>query len=272
MLPRPPRRGWWRRPGLANAVARIPALEVVGLVPPAAWACRSPRASRRGLGAGPRGSTSCSGCGRSPAPGRRPRGCRATRRRSTPPRATRSRSRSTSATNGTSASWRCGASAPACRLPSWRRARPRSRASCRGDARAAARHWAAMGEPYAQALALLGVGDPEPLLDGIALLDGLGATAAASFGRARLRRAGVTRMPRGPRPATRANPAGLTPRQLQVLELVAQGLLEPRDRGAAVPVAQDRRAPRRGDAGQARRALASRRRARRAPARDPPAS
>ena len=34
-------------------------------------------------------------------------------------------------------------------------------------------------------------------------------------------------MPRGPRPATRANPAGLTARQLQVLELVAQGHSNP---------------------------------------------
>jgi DNA-binding NarL/FixJ family response regulator len=31
-------------------------------------------------------------------------------------------------------------------------------------------------------------------------------------------------LPRGPRPATRANPAGLTPRELEVLALVAEGL------------------------------------------------
>ena len=31
-------------------------------------------------------------------------------------------------------------------------------------------------------------------------------------------------LPRGPRPATRQNPANLTPRELEVLELVAQGL------------------------------------------------
>ena len=33
-----------------------------------------------------------------------------------------------------------------------------------------------------------------------------------------------TRVPRGPRPATRANPAGLTDRQLAVLGLVSEGL------------------------------------------------
>ena len=32
------------------------------------------------------------------------------------------------------------------------------------------------------------------------------------------------RVPRGPRPATRANPAGLTERQLAVLELLSEGL------------------------------------------------
>jgi DNA-binding CsgD family transcriptional regulator len=93
-----------------------------------------------------------------------------------------------------------------------------------GDVHLAARHWAALGEPYAQALALLASSDPEPLLEAIALLDGLGATATAALARARLRRAGVTGVPRGPRPATRANPAGLTARQLEVLQLVAQGL------------------------------------------------
>ena len=96
-----------------------------------------------------------------------------------------------------------------------------------GDAAGAARHWAELGEPYSQAVALLGAGEPEHLLEGIALLDRLGATAVAALGRARLRSAGVTHVPRGPRPATRANPAGLTARQLEVLALVAQGLSNP---------------------------------------------
>ena len=39
-----------------------------------------------------------------------------------------------------------------------------------------------------------------------------------------VRRRGVTGVPRGPRPATTANPAGLTGRQAEVLGLLAAGL------------------------------------------------
>jgi DNA-binding NarL/FixJ family response regulator len=46
---------------------------------------------------------------------------------------------------------------------------------------------------------------------------------AASHLRRRLRAAGVRRIPRGPRPASRAGPGGLTPREVEVLDLVVQG-------------------------------------------------
>jgi DNA-binding NarL/FixJ family response regulator len=42
--------------------------------------------------------------------------------------------------------------------------------------------------------------------------------------RGQLRSAGVDRIPRGPTKATRDNPAGLTSRQLEVLQLLADGL------------------------------------------------
>jgi DNA-binding CsgD family transcriptional regulator len=42
--------------------------------------------------------------------------------------------------------------------------------------------------------------------------------------RRELQRRGVKRIPRGERPETRSNPAGLTPRQVEVLSLVADGL------------------------------------------------
>ena len=40
----------------------------------------------------------------------------------------------------------------------------------------------------------------------------------------KLRERGVRGVPRGPRPRTRANPAGLTARELEVLALLARGL------------------------------------------------
>jgi DNA-binding NarL/FixJ family response regulator len=59
---------------------------------------------------------------------------------------------------------------------------------------------------------------------GLAILDELGATAAAARCRRRLRRAGAPGIPRGPRSATRANPGRLTDRQLEVLALLAEGM------------------------------------------------
>jgi DNA-binding NarL/FixJ family response regulator len=55
------------------------------------------------------------------------------------------------------------------------------------------------------------------------ILDQLGAVAAGRIARQRLRTLGATRIPRGPRPETRENPAGLTARQAEVLGLLAAG-------------------------------------------------
>ena len=93
----------------------------------------------------------------------------------------------------------------------------------RGDWRAAAEAWAELGCPYEVALALTD-GDEEALLEAVSIFDSLGARPAAGMARARLRALGVESIPRGPTPRTRANPAGLTPRQLEVLELLASGL------------------------------------------------
>ena len=96
-------------------------------------------------------------------------------------------------------------------------------AGLRGDWEAAARHWADAGDRYEQALELTGSGVVGPTRDGLAILDGLGAHAPAALARRRLRELGASRVPRGPLAATRANPAGLTDRQLDVLELVEAG-------------------------------------------------
>jgi len=93
-----------------------------------------------------------------------------------------------------------------------------------GDWRAAAAMWDWIGDPYEQALELAGSGAVEPTLRALEMLDRLGAAAAARLVRRRLRALGVSHVPRGPQPATRANPSGLTGRQLDVLRLLAQGL------------------------------------------------
>jgi DNA-binding CsgD family transcriptional regulator len=55
-------------------------------------------------------------------------------------------------------------------------------------------------------------------------LQGLGARPAARIVARRLRERGVRGLPRGPRPRTCQNPAGLTARELEVLVLLADGL------------------------------------------------
>ncbi len=96
-------------------------------------------------------------------------------------------------------------------------------AGLRGDWRSAADAWAAAGDPYEQALELTESGEPEPTLEGLRILDGLGATAPAALARERLRALGAA-VPRRPRKEARVNPAGLTERQLAVLALVSEGL------------------------------------------------
>jgi len=93
-----------------------------------------------------------------------------------------------------------------------------------GDWRAAAGWWRERGCPYQQALTLACGDQDEGLLEALALLDGLGARQSALRVRRDLRRRGHQRIPRGPIRATAANPASLTARQIEVLELLADGL------------------------------------------------
>ena len=87
----------------------------------------------------------------------------------------------------------------------------------------AARRWDTMGYPYDAAMALAGSEQEAELLAAHERLTDLGASAAADMVARTLRDLGY-RLPRGPRPATRANPAGLTARELEVLGLVGEGL------------------------------------------------
>jgi DNA-binding CsgD family transcriptional regulator/tetratricopeptide (TPR) repeat protein len=93
-----------------------------------------------------------------------------------------------------------------------------------GDWSAAADALEKLGLAYHQALALTASGEPDAVVRALGIADRLGATALAERLRELLRGLGVTRIPRGPASETRANPAGLTARQLEVLALVAEGL------------------------------------------------
>ncbi len=86
----------------------------------------------------------------------------------------------------------------------------------------AAAAWRDHGCPYEAARALAEAGDETSSLAALAEFDRLGAVPAARELRRTLQARGVA-VPRGPRPATRANPAELTARELDVLRLVAAG-------------------------------------------------
>lgn len=70
---------------------------------------------------------------------------------------------------------------------------------------------------------MIEVGSPAALSEAFDILDRLGARPAATLAAERLRSLGE-RVPRGARASTRANPAGLTSREVEVLRLVATGL------------------------------------------------
>ncbi len=93
-----------------------------------------------------------------------------------------------------------------------------------GEWAAAAAHWRELGCPYEAARALAEGGDEPAVREALAEFERLGARPAAAAAARRLRELGAHDIPRGPRPATRANPAGLTAREVEVLRLIAAGL------------------------------------------------
>ncbi len=93
-----------------------------------------------------------------------------------------------------------------------------------GDWAGASKRWEKMGCPYEAALALIDADDDTILQRALGELQALGAQPAAGIVARRLRERGALNLPRGQRAATRANPANLTPRELEVLTLVAEGL------------------------------------------------
>ena len=100
---------------------------------------------------------------------------------------------------------------------------PPHAAMLRRDWRAAAAAFGEIGWPAERALMLSLLDDPESLEDALAAARDLGARPLADRVVGRMRELGL-RVPQGPRRSTRANPAGLTSRQVDVLALLGEGL------------------------------------------------
>ena len=96
-----------------------------------------------------------------------------------------------------------------------------------GDAAGAAILWEELGCPFEAARALAESDDAALVRRAITTFEELGATPAVGQAMRHLRALGVRDLPtarRGPRTSTRANPAGLTQREAEVLVLLAEGL------------------------------------------------
>ena len=158
-----------------------------------------------------------------------------------------------------------------------RRRRGASPLACPRRARAARpttrrprpKRWAELGVPYEAALALADTNRVVGLRRAYDELQALGAAGAAARVARLLRERGERGVPRGPRRTTRANPAGLTRRELDVLGVARRGPPERRDRRAARRLTPHGRPPRVDDPAQARGRDARPGRRRSGPARPP---
>ncbi len=88
----------------------------------------------------------------------------------------------------------------------------------------AAQAWKQLNCPYEAARALADGDDEATLKQALREFERLGAAPMVAVATRRLRELGARGIPRGPRPATLANLAGLTPREVEVLHLLAEGL------------------------------------------------
>jgi DNA-binding CsgD family transcriptional regulator len=93
----------------------------------------------------------------------------------------------------------------------------------KGNWLAAAEMWERLKCPYEQALALSD-GNEQAMKKAVEIFDKLGASAVSQLIKLKMRKSGIKNIPKGPRQSTKENPAGLTGRQLEILELVANGL------------------------------------------------
>jgi DNA-binding CsgD family transcriptional regulator/tetratricopeptide (TPR) repeat protein len=97
------------------------------------------------------------------------------------------------------------------------------REHCEGRWEQATAGWRALGRPYEEAMALCG-GSEAAQRQALEIFDRLGAVPAGARLRRQMRADGSRAVPRGPIAGTRANAAGLTRRQVEVLGLLGEGL------------------------------------------------
>ena len=93
-----------------------------------------------------------------------------------------------------------------------------------GDWRAAAAAWQTIGCPYERAEMLSWYGGEPDQREALGVFEQLGATPGAQALRKRMRADGVQGIPRGLRASTRSDPHGLTRREAEILQLLADGL------------------------------------------------
>jgi DNA-binding CsgD family transcriptional regulator len=87
----------------------------------------------------------------------------------------------------------------------------------------AAQAWRELGCSYEAAVALSESDNETALKEALTVFEALGARPVAQIVSRRMRDLGIKGIPRGPRFETKANLAGLTKRELEVLHLLAQG-------------------------------------------------
>ena len=96
-----------------------------------------------------------------------------------------------------------------------------------GDWEQAAHAWSERGNNFWSAIEQVSSGDHDARLQGVKMLDELCARGTLRALRPTLATAGITVASRDPDQATRENPAELTLRQVEVLQLLAEGLSNP---------------------------------------------
>ncbi|MCI0552612.1 MAG: AAA family ATPase [Anaerolineae bacterium] len=90
-----------------------------------------------------------------------------------------------------------------------------------GNWQGAAKEWEERGCPYEQGMALMD-GNEAAQIAALEIFERLGARPIMEKLKQQMRAQGI-RIPRGPRPATRENPFGLTAREMEVATLITQG-------------------------------------------------